>query len=67
MDITQETIEKAYKKLKSSVYFDKTQLVLRNKLVEFEQERQKEGLDEYLCKAIFESLVDEDSYIEEYY
>lgn len=30
--------EKAYNKLKSSVYYDKTQLILRNKIVEFEDE-----------------------------
>ena len=29
-------IERAYKKLKASIYFDKTQLVLRNKIIEYE-------------------------------
>jgi hypothetical protein len=29
-------LERAYKKLKASIYFDKTQLVLRNKIIEYE-------------------------------
>lgn len=33
-----EIIRKAYKKLKSSVYFDKTQLVLRDEIVKYESE-----------------------------
>ena len=36
MDINNELFRKAFKKLKSSVYYDKTALVLRNKLVEYE-------------------------------
>lgn len=32
-------LERAYKKLKASVYFDKTQLVLRNKIVDYEGSR----------------------------
>lgn len=36
----------AYKKLKSSLYYDKTQSILRNKLVEFEVNCH--DIDEYL-------------------
>lgn len=36
MDIDLSLIKKAYKKLKSSVFYDKTQLILRDKIVEFE-------------------------------
>lgn len=37
-------LAQAYKKLKSSVYFDKTQLILRNQLVEFESETDLDSL-----------------------
>ena len=50
--ITAEIIKKAYKKLKSSVYFDKTQLILRDEIVKFEI--RNSNLDEY-----FENLADE--------
>lgn len=36
MNVKPEWIKIAYKKLKSSIYFDKTQLPLRNQIVEFE-------------------------------
>ncbi len=36
MECTEELVKKAYKKLKCSVYFDKTQLLLRQQLVDFE-------------------------------
>lgn len=29
-------LQQAYKKLKSSIFFDKTQLILRDKIVEYE-------------------------------
>lgn len=35
-DVLYGQLERAYKKLKASVYFDKTQLVLRNRIVEYE-------------------------------
>lgn len=35
---TVKLVEKAYKKLKCSVYFDKTQLLLRQQIIEFENE-----------------------------
>lgn len=59
MKIDETTVEKAYKKLKSSVYFDKTQLILRNDIVNFEK---KHGnLDVYLC-SIFDALNDENKF-----
>lgn len=61
MRITKDLLEKAYKKLKSSVYYDKTQLALRNNIVRFEQKYVGEELDEYL-KSIFEMLKDEDEF-----
>ena len=36
MNIYKALVEKSYKKLKSSVFFDKTQLILRDKIVKFE-------------------------------
>lgn len=35
-EINSELLSKAYKKLKSSVYFDKTSIILRDKIVDFE-------------------------------
>lgn len=35
-DYLYQQLKRAYKKLKASVYFDKTQLVLRNRIVEYE-------------------------------
>lgn len=45
-----ELIKKAYKKLKSSVYFDKTQLVLRDQIVEFEGDISESDLENHLEK-----------------
>lgn len=59
MDINCKTIEKAYKKLKSSVYFDKTQLILRNAIVEFEM---KDDINKELNK-IYKQLLDEDEFM----
>ena len=64
MKITEKLIEKAYKKLKSSVYYDKTQLILRNKIVEFEQEHRGEELDKYLHNMIFNKLGNEEEFSE---
>lgn len=55
IDINLQLFEKAYKKLKSSVYFDKTQLVLRNKVVEFEN---SENFEKSI-KDMYESFRDE--------
>ena len=57
MEIGATIVEKAYKKLKSSVYFDKTQLILRNAIVEFENN----NIDQSLHK-IFNALSDEDKF-----
>lgn len=46
-------LDKAYKKLKSSVYYDKTNLILRDKIVRFESS-QNEELNKY-----FETLWDD--------
>ena len=57
--------EKAYKKLKSSVYFDKTQLILRNEIVEFESD--KDNLEEYLeelCRRFLDNEQREKLYQE---
>lgn len=58
MEITNDIVEKAYKKLKSSVYYDKTQLILRNRIVEYEQQYPKDMLDKRL-KRICNILKDE--------
>lgn len=57
--------EKAYKKLKSSVYFDKTQLILRNEIVEFESDI--DDLEEYfeeLCWRFLDNQQREKLYQE---
>ena len=46
--IDSEWLSKAYKKLKSSVYFDKTNLILRDKIVDFESSI--EDLEDYFKK-----------------
>ncbi len=46
MITTKELLRIAYKKLKSNVFFDKTQLPLRDKIVFFETEQFEEVLDE---------------------
>lgn len=60
MEIDYKIVEQAYKKLKSSVYFDKTQLILRNSIVEYETE---DDIDNRL-KMIYESLLDENAFAE---
>lgn len=59
MNINEKTLEKAYKKLKSSVYFDKTQLILRNAVVEFESEQ--ENIDNYLLK-MYDKIIDSEKF-----
>lgn len=51
MKYTKELIRKAYKKLKCSVYFDKTQLILRQQIVDFESSDIEKKLDK-----IYEAL-----------
>lgn len=45
-----DLVKIAYKKLKSSVYFDKTQLILRNALVEYETPEIDSKLDDLYGK-----------------
>lgn len=45
MIYSQDLIKKAYKKLKCSVYFDKTQLLLRQQIVQFEDDNIDEKLN----------------------
>lgn len=51
-EFTGELLVRAYKKLKSSVFFDKTQLVLRNKIVAFEASADFDKTFENLSKKI---------------
>lgn len=44
--ISTELFKIAYKKLKSNIYYDKTQIILRDKLVAFENE--KDNIDKFL-------------------
>lgn len=46
MRFTKDLLQKAYKKLKCSVYYDKTQVLTRGKLVEFESEDVESILEE---------------------
>lgn len=57
MKIDEELFKKAYKKLKSSVYYDKTQLILRNKIVEYESSG---DIDEKISQ-LFENIKTDDS------
>lgn len=61
--VTKEIVEHAYKKLKSNVYFDKTQNILKKKIVEFEMEH-SDDLDDYLEEHIFIALEDEAAFNE---
>lgn len=62
MIIDEKLVEKAYKKLKSSVYYDRTQLILRNRIVEFEA-KHKKNIDRYF-KKIIDAVRDEHEYTE---
>ena len=67
MKINQELVEQAYKKLKSSVYFDRTLPFLRNDIVKFELKHKGKKLDDFLGKIsnaindnyVFEKFTDE--------
>jgi len=59
MNISEDLIEKAYKKLKSSVYYDKTQLILRNRIVELELEYPGKALDKYFKESIYAALLND--------
>lgn len=61
MKFDREFIDIAYKKLKGTIYFDKTQLPLVNKLVKFEDENLDDSLDE-----LVEYLNNDDEKWDEY-
>lgn len=60
MKINGRTVEKAFKKLKSSVYYDKTQVILRNEVVKFET--QHKNVKSYL-KSIYTKLKEDKDFI----
>ena len=47
-----ELLEQSYKKLKSSIYFDKTQLILRDKIVQLEAENSIQTIIEDMANKI---------------
>lgn len=55
-----QLFQKAFKKLKSNIYYDKTNLILRDKIVEFEAD--KESIDKKLndLQKKFEEATDEE-------
>lgn len=59
MKLGSDLVKKAYKKLKSSVYFDKTQLILRDQIVKFESETT--NFDSYL-EQLWECFLDTDKW-----
>lgn len=54
-----ELLAKAYKKLKSSIYFDKTQLILRDRIVDFESSIK--NLD-YYFKELATQIIDKNKF-----
>lgn len=54
MEIDAKLFKIAYKKLKSSLYYDKTQSIVRDRLVSFEAE--KDDIDKYLERLAEEFL-----------
>ena len=73
MKIDSKYFKIAYKKLKSSVYYDKTQLILRDKIVSFENkcedvdkyldELTKKFLDQNTRDKIFEEILSSSPYL----
>lgn len=65
MKIDKEILKKAYKKLKSSIYYDRTQLILRDKIVRFESniknmdEYFEELAEQFECESERENLMNE--------
>lgn len=64
MEFDRELIDIAYKKLKGTIYFDKTQLPLVNKLVKFEGRNVSDKLDE-LVKYLNDDDEKWDEYVDE--
>ena len=54
-----ELLRQSYKKLKSSIYFDKTQLILRDKIVRWESDGDPDKKIEALAKQIQEDSIEE--------
>ena len=53
-----ELLRQSYKKLKSSIYFDKTQLILRDKIVRWESDGDPDKKIEALAKQIQEDSIE---------
>ncbi len=53
MKITPKQLEIAYKKLKACVYYDKTQIILRNKIIDYEKNL---NYDPYKIETMKKSL-----------
>ena len=58
-------IESAYKKLRSYVYYDNSNLFIRQKIVEKEGEVEKKGGIDYIIETIYNLFVDKDGKINE--
>ena len=54
-----ELLRQSYKKLKSSIYFDKTQLILRDKIVRWESDGDPDKKIEALAKQLQEDSIEE--------
>ncbi len=65
--IVSELLVQAYKKLKSSVFFDKTQLVLRNKIVRYESSTDFDekfiGLGNKIVQGEYDEIIESISYL----
>lgn len=60
MIIDDNLFQKAYKKLKSSIYYDKTELILRNRLVEFEYHHIEGGTLDKTLRELYQQFTSED-------
>lgn len=58
-------IESAYKKLRSYVYYDNSNLFIRQKIVEKEGEVEKKGGIDYIIETIYNLFIDKDGKINE--
>ena len=53
-----DLLKKSYKKLKSYIYFDKTQLIIRDKIVRWETENNIEEILSSMAEAFYTGNVD---------
>lgn len=60
MAIDYTLFQKAYKKLKSNIYYDKTELILRNRIVEFEDQHTQDDTFDKLLQEMFQIFTDTD-------